>query len=87
MIHVLLETYLGLLLSMYSKIKGKYFSRSMYEKNSSLIITTWKTQAILMDGRHRLKGSNQSKVSDALILSDDINQSSGSFVFTISSQL
>lgn len=72
---------------MYSKMKGKRFSRSMYENNSSLIITTRKTQGILMDGRHRLKGSNQSKVSDAHILSDDINQSSGSFVFTISSQL
>ena len=66
---------------MYSKMKGKYFARSMHEKNSSLIVTTRQIQALLADGRHRSKGSNHSKLSDALISSDDIIQSSGIFGF------
>ena len=35
----IVEKVLGLLLSMYSKMKGKDFARSMHEKNSSLIVT------------------------------------------------
>ena len=59
---VLLKKVLGLLLSMYSKMKGKDFARSMHEKNSSLIVTIRQTIAALSDGRHRSKGSNKSKV-------------------------
>ena len=47
---------------MYSKMKGKYFARSIHEKNSSLIVTTRQIQALLADERHRSKGSNKSKV-------------------------
>ena len=57
-------------------MKGKYFARSIHEKNSSLIITIRKKTTVLSDGRHRSKGSNKSKFSDARISSDKFIQSS-----------
>ena len=66
---------------MYSKMKGKDFARSMHEKNSSLIVTIRQTIAALSDGRHRSKGSNKSKVWEALISSDEIVQNSDNFGF------
>ena len=72
----MVEKVLGLLLSMYSKMKGKDFARSMHEKNSSLIVTIRQTTAVLSDGRHRSNGSSKSKVSNALISSDEFIQNS-----------
>ena len=53
----------------------------MHEKNSNLIVKIRQTSAVLLDGRQRSKGSNKSKVLDALISSDEIIQSSGNFGF------
>lgn len=46
-----------------------------------MIVKIRQTSAVLLDGRHRSKGSNKSKVLDALISSDKIIQSSGNFGF------
>ena len=72
----IVEKVLGLLLSMYSRMKGKDFARSMHEKNSSLIVTIRQTTAVLSDGRHRSKGSSNPKISNALISSDEFIQNS-----------
>ena len=51
------------------------------KKKSILIVTIRQTVAVLSDGRHISKGSNTSKVSDALILSDEFIQTSGNSNF------
>ena len=49
----IVEKLLGLLLSMYIKMKGKYFASSMLENNSRLIVLTRQTQMVLADKIYR----------------------------------